>query len=473
MGWPRQHTTLSGNSIQVGKVRSTGTVAALLRTGFGVADVRHDEGIFTPLNFISLMGATGNAAGTGSAERGPAFAHPAGGRVKCLAASTGRRGRPDPRTRTSIFLSLNTFAGISLLILFLTWIGYPVAVWALGRVIRVRPAVPWPAGPTVSVVLASREPYGAVRARIENLLDSTYDPLRLEVIVALDRAREPDDLLLGEWDDRVRIVTSPGVGKAAAVNVAVAQARGDLIVFADTYQRFDSDAIPVLVAALADPRVGAVSGCLYLPGSRAALSHLYWTYERWLRRCEARFHSTVGATGAIYAMRRDLWQPLPEGLLCDDLYTPMGVVLGGHRVQFAEAARATELRVAAPRQEYRRKVRTLTGVIQVCVWLPRVLSPFHNAVWMQFVMHKMARLATPYALAVMAIWGATRVAPLLFPHRLPLIAAALAVGLWAALGTGRGARRTRDVIVEGALLQLAVIMAGINGLRGRWEVWHG
>jgi cellulose synthase/poly-beta-1,6-N-acetylglucosamine synthase-like glycosyltransferase len=370
-------------------------------------------------------------------------------------------------------LILDTFAGIALLILVATWIGYPAAVWTLGRLIPATAAAPWAEEPSVSIVLASRAAFPDVQARIDNMLQTAYEATRLEVIVALDRPRGPDDVTLAEWGNRVRILSSAGQGKAAALNAAVAAASGDVIVFADTFQRFEAEAIPALVAALADPRVGAASGCLHIPEGRATLSRAYWKYERWLRRCEARIHSTVGVTGAIWAMRRDLWQPLPDGLLCDDLYAPMRVVLAGHRIEFVEAAGAYELRENAPANEFRRKVRTLTGVIQVCAWLPAVLVPWRNPIWSQFALHKLARMLTPYALTALLVWSIAKGSVILSPLLPVLLTMGALAAAWALFGRNRSARRLRDLVIEGVLLQAAVVIGGVNGVRGRWEVWHG
>jgi cellulose synthase/poly-beta-1,6-N-acetylglucosamine synthase-like glycosyltransferase len=369
---------------------------------------------------------------------------------------------------------LDSIAGLSLLVMLATWIGYPAAVWAISRMRRVSAQPARDALPSVSVVIASRESAHAIRARVDNCLDTGYPASSLEVVVALDRSVTPaDEALFGGGNERVRVVASIGRGKAAALNTGVNASTGSVLVFADTWQRYEVGAIAALIAELADPRVGAVSGSLQLPPGRASLTRAYWTYERWLRRCEARVHSTIGATGAVYALRRELWRPLPAGLLLDDVYAPMQVILGGRRVAFAENARAAELRASVPRQEYQRKVRTLTGVLQVCAWLPVLLWPHRNPVWAQFVMHKLARMATPYALVAMGLWLAVHGAPLLVPFLIPSSAVLLAGAAWATFGRSTGARRTRDVMVEGTLLQVAVITAGVNGFRGRWEVWNG
>ena len=106
-----------------------------------------------------------------------------------------------------------------------------------------------------------------------------------------------------------------------------------------------------LVAPLADPRVGGVSGELLIDDGEdpagadgdspvAEGVGLYWRYEKWLRQRESDVRSTLGATGAIYALRRSAWRPLPPGTLLDDVLAPMRAVLQGCRVVFTPAARA-------------------------------------------------------------------------------------------------------------------------------------
>src|SRR5690606_9508915 len=187
----------------------------------------------------------------------------------------------------------------------------------------------------------------------------------------------------------------------------------EVLVFTDSYQRFEPDAIARLVAALGDARFGVVSGSLALPGEftgQLSLVERYWLMERRLREAEARTASTVGVTGAIYALRRNEWKPLPAGLILDDLFGPMRIALSGKRVGFVPDARATDVRSAQPEREYSRKVRTLTGNFQLCAWLPSVLVPWKNPIWFRFVWHKLMRLATPYltvalaASVLLALW---------------------------------------------------------------------
>lgn len=352
------------------------------------------------------------------------------------------------------------------------WLGYPLTVGALAALRRpgVRleergAAAPAEPPPAVSVLLATRDPADAVRLRVLDCLAADYPADRLEVVVALDVGA-------GAGPATYRAALPPGVtvvsgdfpgGKAATLNAGVRASRGEVLVFTDTFQRFAPDTVRRLVEAMRDPRVGAVSGSLELPaGGRVSLAEHYWRYERWLRRSEAALHSPVGVTGAVSATRRALWRPLPAGLILDDVYMPMRVVLDGHRVAFAHEARATETRVTAPAREYHRKVRTLTGVLQLCAWLPAVLVPVRNPIWAQFVFHKLLRLATPYLLLAAGIAASLVAARLLGPW--PSAGALLAI---VALLVTR-----RATVREALLLQAAIVVATVNGLRGRWDVWR-
>jgi cellulose synthase/poly-beta-1,6-N-acetylglucosamine synthase-like glycosyltransferase len=359
----------------------------------------------------------------------------------------------------------------------LIWGGYPLAVRALAGLRRKRSSTLVGDPPAVSVVLASAADERAIRARVADLLATTYPGALLQVVVGLDVARgEAAVSQLEGMDARVTVVRgdAPG-GKAATLNAAVRAARHELLVFADTAQRFNPDAVSALVTSLADPAMGAVSGMLDLPGinGKPTLAERYWRYERWLRQWEARLHSSVGVTGAIYAMRRALWVPLPAGLILDDVYVPMRLVLAGWRVGFTDRARAHDTRQFAAGQEYLRKVRTLTGNIQVCAWLPAVLSPVRNPIWIQFVFHKLLRLLTPYlALCVVVGVAWTAVAVLLLsPMRGRLLMLGGVVVLVLAV-VPRIRRLLTRQIAWAVALQGSIVVATANGIRGRWDVWR-
>jgi cellulose synthase/poly-beta-1,6-N-acetylglucosamine synthase-like glycosyltransferase len=197
-------------------------------------------------------------------------------------------------------------------------------------------------------------------------------------------------------------------GKAFALNVGVAVARGETILFADARQLFDCGAIRALVRNFADPKVGAVSGTLLLnEAGREDLGKglaLYWPFEKFLRKVESRSGSTIGCTGAIYAVRRALFSPLPEGTLLDDVLTPMRILLCGYRVVFEDQACAFDRLSASLSQEFDRKVRTLAGNVQLLYLEPALLSPLGGAATWRFISHKfLPRVLMPYCLATLLL----------------------------------------------------------------------
>jgi cellulose synthase/poly-beta-1,6-N-acetylglucosamine synthase-like glycosyltransferase len=370
---------------------------------------------------------------------------------------------------------LSVAALASLLCIVGVWVLYPAVIGGLAALrggARTRRAAEATALPTVTAVVATRSDAASVRERVHDLLRSEYPEALLDVVVAYD-ARTTESRATWSDEPRVRVVDGdePG-GKAAALNAGVRAARGEVIVFADSGQRFGRHAVALLANAAMDERVGAVSGRLQLAEGASAPSlpvRADWALERWLRRREAEVHSAVGVTGAIYAMRRSLWTPLPAGLILDDLFVPMKLVLAGYRVDFVDAARAYETRATTEGNEYRRKVRTLTGVWQLCAWLPATLVPVRNPVWAQFVTHKLLRLLTPYWLLVCVAWLAVAVARQIGPTWLVAGVAAFAAVLQL---RSKPVRALRSAVVSSILLQAATVRATANGALGRWDVWR-
>lgn len=308
----------------------------------------------------------------------------------------------------------------SLALIVYAYIGYPCALavvaWLRPRPVRKRPVTP-PA-PGVSIVIAARNEASRLPHRLENLLALPYPGPR-QIIVVSDGSTDGTSRVVARFP-QVELLEIEASGKAAALNAGVARARHDLLVFADTRQTFAGDALLEMVANFADPEVGGVTGELVLDCERPSNGPidsnvaegvgLYWRYEKWLRRQESLVHSTLGATGAIYALRRSLWQPLPSGTLLDDVLAPIRVVLGGSRVVFEERAKAQDQVAGDGGEEQRRKVRTLAGNYQILGLEPRLLNPFANPVWLQYISHKVAaRLIVPFALIALLVSSAALV----------------------------------------------------------------
>jgi glycosyltransferase involved in cell wall biosynthesis len=284
-----------------------------------------------------------------------------------------------------------------------TYVGYPLLLAVLSRA-RPRPRRAEPVVTSVSIVLCCHNEEKNLARRLDELTQLVAaSGLPGEIVVVSDGSADRSADVARQFADRgVRVVElDANRGKAVALTRGVAEARHDLLVFADARQRWADDALVRLTENFADPAVGAASGDLVLesaPGVMAGVG-LYWRFEKWLRKAESRVRSQVGVTGAISACRRPLFPPeVPAGTLLDDVYWPLWVALHGHRVVHDERARAFDRLPDRPRDEFRRKVRTLAGNFQLVRLLPASLLPWRNPVWLAWVSHKLLRLAVPWAL---------------------------------------------------------------------------
>jgi glycosyltransferase involved in cell wall biosynthesis len=283
---------------------------------------------------------------------------------------------------------------------------YPLLI---GTAARLRKRPPLPAGnfrASVSVVVAAYNEEGTIGRRLEELTGLlSAAGLDGEVIVVSDGSTDGTAVIARTYTKQaVRVLElADNGGKAAALTAGCAAARHDIIVFADARQSWDPAALRLLLENFADPAVGAVSGNLVVesgPGVLAGVG-LYWRYEKWLRRQESLVHSTVGVTGAICAVRRALFRSIPAGTILDDVYWPLRVAMQGYRVVHEPRARAFDRLPERARDEFRRKVRTLTGNFQLLTRLPGALLPWRNPIWFQFISHKVFRLLVPWALLAM------------------------------------------------------------------------
>jgi biofilm PGA synthesis N-glycosyltransferase PgaC len=303
----------------------------------------------------------------------------------------------DPRIAVAlVILSL----GFVLYVLF----GYPVLLDLLARrrsrpVLRAHPADP----PYVSILVAVHNGEAFLRQKLQSILELDYPRDRVEVLVASDGSTDATGSIARSFPG-VRLLELPRGGKPAALNAAMAQARHDIFVFTDVRQRLAPDSLACLIENFADPAVGAVSAELViLKGDtrQEADTGLYWRYELFIRHRLSGIDSIFGATGAYYALRRELAAPLPTDSLLDDMHLPLRAFFRGYRLIVDSRARMFDSPTSLE-SEFRRKVRTLAGNYQILRAYPQLLGP-RNRLWLHFVSYKLGRLLLPFALALLLI----------------------------------------------------------------------
>ncbi len=351
---------------------------------------------------------------------------------------------------------------LGLALLVYAFAGYPVVLRLLNLALRPRPEEAHAPGeaPSLSCIIVVHNEESRIGARLRNLADCAYIGER-EILLVCDGCTDSTAETARRFDPGfpLRILEQvERTGKATALNLAAKEATGEILVFGDARQRFAPDAIDRLVDRLRrNPSAAAVSGSLEIEASGdgpAAGLDLYWRLEKWIRNEESKRDSVIGCTGAIYAMRREDYRPLPEDTLIDDVVQPMQALVRGRRILFEPTAVAYDPQTLETHHEKRRKVRTLAGNYQMLFRHPRWLVPRGNRCWWQLISHKYLRLGGPlYLVATLA--GALALAPSSAFFRLVLAAQILAY-LAAVAGISPALRRCRLFSIPAGFLFLQV-----------------
>jgi cellulose synthase/poly-beta-1,6-N-acetylglucosamine synthase-like glycosyltransferase len=363
---------------------------------------------------------------------------------------------------------------VSLFAIFYAYLAYPA--WLLLRArLKAKPVNLRQVFPKVSIIMAVHNEEKSLERKLFNLQRLDYPIDLMEAIIISDGSTDRTNAILSELrDSRFRPIFLPvHVGKAEALNRGIDAASGEVVVFMDARQHVAIDSLKMLVEAFADPTVGCVSGSYDLTDGEEMSPRgvgSYWKLEKTVRSCESTSGSTVGATGALYGVRRSLVPHLPSGLILDDVFIPMEVARQKARVILEPRAHVWDRLPSSARQEFRRKVRTLFGNYQLLGLAPWLLTAA-NPLRFEFVSHKLCRLVVPFALIGLMLSSAFLSGPL---YRLPLFAAigVAALGALAFLRLPRGsASRVTDLALAFVLLNAAAIVAFFYFSIAKKRVW--
>lgn len=354
-----------------------------------------------------------------------------------------------------------------------TYVGYPSLIWLLAR--RFPRAVNRGAyQPRVAVIVIAYNEAARIGRKLDTCIGVDYPKEKLRILVASDGSDDDTNALVAAYADRgVTLLAFPTRrGKAACLNDAVASCEEEIIVFTDARQRLDAHAIRYLAENFADPLVGAASGELMFETDGMTEFgegvDAYWRYEKFIRQQESRFHSVVGVTGALYALRRECFREIPPDTILDDVVIPMNAVMLGKRVVFESRARAFDTPSRDHRQEKLRKVRTIAGNYQLIAAHPGFFVPLRNPIFVQLVSHKVLRLVSPFCMALLLITNVA-LAPRGFLYQCLLAAQLLAYALPALGFLWPFARRWKVVKLATAFLLLNwfAVLGAVEFLRNR------
>ncbi len=296
---------------------------------------------------------------------------------------------------------------ISMAVILYTYLGYPLIVFGISLFYK-QPTIRKYLWPQVSVIISVYNEEKNIENKLKSLMELDYPETNLEIIIGLDGCTDNSEEAIKKFTSGYKYPVSyhkreKREGKPSMLNLLIPFAKGELIIFTDARQKIDPNAAKELVKYFSDPKVGSVSGELIFEKEDSQTGSgvgIYWQYEKFIRTAESKIGSMLGATGALYAIRKELFPKLPKNLILDDVYVPMSIVQRGYRAIFDKKAIIIDKFSKDSKAEFKRKIRTLAGNFQLFVYAKWLFNPFSSYVTWEFFSHKFLRVILPFFLAL-------------------------------------------------------------------------
>lgn len=273
--------------------------------------------------------------------------------------------------------------------------GYPLLAWLLSALVG-RRVHKGEITPRVTVLTAAYNEAACIGRTVQNKLDQDYPAGLLDVIVVSDESADGTDEIVGSLGPRVQLIRqSPRAGKTAALNLAVARAAGEILVFSDANSMYAPDTIRRLVGNFADPAVGYVTGKMVYVNEDGSLvgdgCSAYMKYENWLRASESGLAAVIGVDGGVDAVRRSAYRPMRADQQ-PDFVLPLSVAGQGYRVVYEPDAQLHESALSEHGAEYRMRVRVTLRALWALWDMRHLMNPLrHGLLAFQIISHKLLR----------------------------------------------------------------------------------
>lgn len=284
-----------------------------------------------------------------------------------------------------------------------TYVGYPILLSLLVRLKSKQQEAFSEELPKITLLIAAYNEASVIAKKIENSLALSYPRESLQILVTADGSSDATPDVVRNYADRgvELLYAPPRRGKMAAINRALPEAWGDVVLFSDANNMYAEDTLRHIVAPFSDPTVGAVSGAKSIIKGDGALGDsegLYWQYESFVKKQETKLSSCAGVAGEILAIRRELFEAPPDHIINDDFYMAMRFIKRGYRVVYAPKARSYERVSLSAQDEVARRSRIIAGRYQAIALAGALLPWDRPLVAWQIVSHKYLRPLVPLAM---------------------------------------------------------------------------
>lgn len=303
---------------------------------------------------------------------------------------------------------MNSLSWAALFVVFYTYVGFFLLAYLLS-VFLSRPVKKGQVTPSVSIVIAAYNEEKVIRQKIENTLRLDYPADKLEIVVAADGSTDRTVQIAKEFASRgVVVLHRPErEGKTMALNRAVPVCKGEIVFFSDANTSYGQKTVRLMVRNFHDPCVGGVSGrkIIRKDFGRAATrgEETFWSYEAALKVVETRLGSIATADGEIFALRRELFEPIPREIVHDDMYLTLSVIRKGLRVVYEPEAVSEEAASISLKDEFHLKTRYASAGYQIVGAFRDMLLPPRNVFAFLFLSHKLLRWLAPFSLILLLV----------------------------------------------------------------------
>jgi len=264
-----------------------------------------------------------------------------------------------------------------------------------------------PLTPTVSLIMVVHNAEHFIINKIQNSRSLKYPSEKYEIILYSDGSTdETAEKAQPYITERVLFISSPTFeGKNIFLNKAAENAHGDVLVFSDVDAMLDENALLNLAKYFSDPSVGGVCGQRIIAENDKRLKKAqsdYIRFDSMIKKLESKTGSISSNDGKLYAIRKDLFRPIPPAVT-DDLYTCLSIIKQGYRFLFEPNAKAfIKVPSRNPKHELTRRrrivCRSLTGIFLQ----KELLNPFKYGIFsIRLFINKILRRFLPIYMLLM------------------------------------------------------------------------
>lgn len=257
--------------------------------------------------------------------------------------------------------------------------------------------------PSVTMVIAAYNEENVLKDKIRNCIDLDYPSDKLNILIGSDGSTDSTNKIIKNYvSEKIKLVELPRSGKCNVLNKLIPMASGEIIVLSDANTMYQKDSIKKLVVGFQYKDVGCVCGKLRLMDrdNQPAGESLYWKYETFIKNLEGLFGAVIGSNGGIYAIRKNLFTPLPTNTIVDDFFITCKILEKGYRCIYQQEAIAYEEVAINIASEFKRKVRISKGNFQNLFRLKKLLNPTLGLLSLSYWSHKVIRWFVPILLII-------------------------------------------------------------------------